>query len=91
MTEMQLTALGKSYEVSCLGLDDEVCLTSRHDGHLGGHNTLHSQVGQSSSHQTTGEGQILQRDKQSLVSYEELGCDTSAAKYNLLDVGTLIC
>lgn len=40
----------------------DVCLTCWHGGHLSSHNTLHSQVGQSSSHQTTCEGQILQRE-----------------------------
>lgn len=45
---------------SCLNLD----LTCRHDGHLSGHNAFYSQVGQSSSHKTTGEGQILQKDRE---------------------------
>lgn len=49
-------------------MDSNVRLTRRHDGHLSSHNTLHSQVGQGSSHQTTSEGQILQRHKQSSVS-----------------------
>lgn len=61
----------KLYEnVSDEMMESDACLTPRHDGHLSSHNTLHSQVGQGSSHQTTTEGQILQRDKQSSVSGE---------------------
>lgn len=45
----------------------EAGLTCGHDGHLSSYDTFHAQAEQSSSHQTAGEGQILQTQTGSLV------------------------